>query len=66
MTNEELKAAFTNELPVVFSDMEYKCISAIIYRRHKSGSIIIQAELMDKNENSVSIVNPARITLAGG
>lgn len=65
MTNEELKAALFSGCPVVadsplYGKIEYKCVSAIIYR-NKGGKLDISAELLDKNNNSVSIVNPANI-----
>lgn len=60
MTNEELKAALFSGCPVEHNGIVYKCVSGIIYR-NKGGKLDISAELMDKNLNSVSIVNPARV-----
>lgn len=60
MTNEELKAALFSGCPVEHNGIVYKCVSGIIYR-NKGGKLDISAELMDKNLNSVSIVNPKRV-----
>ncbi len=60
MTNEELKAALFSGCPVKHNGIVYKCVSGIIYR-NKGGKLDISAELMDKNLNSVSIVNPERV-----
>ena len=38
----------------------YKCVSAII-KRNKDGKPVYTAELTDRNNNSVSIVEPAKI-----
>lgn len=61
MTNEELKAALFSGCPVEHGGIVYKCVSAIIYRC-KNGELVISAELTDKNNNSVSIVEPSRVT----
>ncbi len=60
MSNDELKAALFSGCPVESGGVVYKCVSAIIYR-NKGGKLAISAELMDKNNNSVSIVNPDRV-----
>lgn len=60
MTNEELKAALFSGCPVEHDRVTYKCVSAIIYR-NRGGKLDISAELLDKNNNSISIVNPARV-----
>lgn len=60
MTNEELKAALFSRCPVEHNGIVYKCVSGIIYR-NKDGKLDITAELLDKNNNSVSIVNPAKV-----
>lgn len=65
MTNNELKDAMMAEEPVIHAGIEYKCISATIYRKSGSG-FLIQAELMDKTTNSVSIASPGRIERKGG
>lgn len=61
MTNEELKAALFSGCPVEHNGAVYKKVTAIIYR-NVGGTLLIQAELLDKNGNSVSIVNPTKIT----
>ncbi len=60
MTNEELKEALFSGCPVKIGDLSYKCVSAIIYR-NKNGKLSISAELTDKNNNSISIVDPYKI-----
>lgn len=55
MTNEEAKFALKNRTPVVFKNIEYSCISAIIYRYDNNRNLIISAELTDKNKRSVTI-----------
>ncbi len=65
MTNKELKEAMMAEEPVVYGDIEYKCISAIIYRKNGSG-IYIQAELADKKTHSVTIADASRVNRIGG
>lgn len=62
MTNEELKEAFLSGQPVESGGIVYSCISAIIYRKDKSG-IYVTAELLDKCGHSVSIAEPARIRM---
>lgn len=57
MTNDELKAALFSGCQVEHRGIVYKCVSAIIYR-NKDGNLDISAELLDKNGNSVSIVEP--------
>lgn len=65
MTNKELKEAMMAEEPVVYGDIEYKCISAIIYRKNGSG-IYIQTELADKKTHSVTIADASRVNRIGG
>jgi hypothetical protein len=60
--NAELKEAMMAEEPVIYNDIEYKCISAIIYRKNINGSgIYIQAELADKKTHSVTIADASRV-----
>lgn len=70
MTNEEVKAAFVGQVPVVLehpspsalTSITYPCISAVIYRMKPDGSgLWLQVELMDKNNNSVTIVSADRL-----
>ena len=55
MTNAEAKEALKNRTPVVFKNIEYSYISAIIYRYDKNKNLVISAELTDKNTRSVTI-----------
>ena len=55
MTNEEAKIALKNLTPVVFKNIEYSYISAILYRYDKNDNLIISVELTDKNGRSVTI-----------
>ena len=70
MTNDELKEALLNQRPVEYDHRDgcslflIKCkyVSAIIYRKgYVPGSVIIEAELRDKNDNCVYIVDPAKV-----
>lgn len=65
MTNTELKEAMMAGEPVIYGDIEYKCISAIIYRKNGS-EIYIQAELADKKTHSVTIADATRVRRIGG
>lgn len=63
MTHDELKEALLNWRPVVHAspsigDIEYKRVSAIIYRVNDKNKIVITAELAAASGNSVSIVSP--------
>ena len=58
MTGTELKAALQNGRRVVAKmpnqgEVEFDCVSAVIYRRDEKGRIKVSAELLDKNKNSV-------------
>ena len=55
MTSEEAKIALQNKSPVVCGGIEYKRLTAIIYRYSDKGKFLVSAELLDKNENSVTI-----------
>ncbi len=62
MTREELKRAFNEQCPVIHNGIEYKQISALIYRRNPGGrGLIVQAELLDRTGHSVTIAPPDRI-----
>ena len=68
MTNTELKAALQSRKPVVLrsphlGEMKYKHIIAIRYTLDKSDNIIIQAELLDYNEHSVTIAKGSEVFL---
>lgn len=60
MTGEELKAAFLAETPVTANGIEYVKISAIIYRKQE-GRVAVQAELLDKNRNSITVTAAASV-----
>lgn len=55
MTNEEVKQAFFSGVPVQVKEIEYKRISAIIYRLDREKKLIVSAELQDKCGHSVTI-----------
>lgn len=70
MDNEELKSALLSGDPVVWksadgTEIEYKCVSAIVYRR-KNGRVDVSTELLDKCGRSVTICDPRRVRLKGG
>ena len=56
MTAEEIKDALLKKYPVCANGIEYRCVNAVIYRE-QDGRIIVSAELLDKNKNSVTIVS---------
>lgn len=54
MTGEEAKKALLNECPVIWDGKEYKCVSAIVYKKSKfTGNIVVLLQLLDKNQNSL-------------
>lgn len=55
MTNEEAKEALQNKTPVVCGGIEYKRLSAIIYRYDDKGKFHVSAELLDKKAQSLTI-----------
>ena len=60
MTGQELKEAMLSGRLVTFEGRRYK-VSALIYRKGKSGKIVLTAELRDLKADSVCIVNPQKI-----
>ena len=60
MTGQELKQALLDESLVTFEGRRYK-VSGLIYRKGKSGKIVLTAELRDLRADSVCIVNPQKI-----
>lgn len=60
MTGQELKEALLSERLVTFEGRRYK-VSALIYRKGKSGRIVLTAELRDLKADSVCVVNPQKI-----
>ncbi len=68
MTNTELKAALKSRKPVIYrsaryGEMRYKCVCAIRYALDRMGKIIVQAELLDYNNNSITIANGDEVFL---
>lgn len=55
MTNEEAKTALFQRTPVTCNGINYSHISAIIYRPDRYNNLVISAELLDKNQRSVTI-----------
>lgn len=56
MTSEEAKQCLYSRKEVVCNGINYERITAIIYRLDEAGkNIIVSAELLDKNRNSVTI-----------
>ncbi len=60
MTSEEIKDALLKKYPVRAHDIEYACVTAVIYRE-SNGRIAVSGELLDKNKNSVTIVSLDKI-----
>lgn len=68
MTSEEIKKAMHEFSPVRSKGIEYKRITAYIYRAietHKRGvfKIVLQCELLDYNGHSVTIVEADKVEL---
>ena len=55
MTNSEAKEALKNRTPIIYNNIEYLYISAIIYRYDKNNTLVVSAELADKCKHSVTI-----------
>lgn len=66
MTIEEAKAAYYADKPVIHDDIEYKRISALIYRKEVGKRPYLRLELFDKCEHSVMIVSPEKIKEVNG
>lgn len=68
MTSEEIKKAMHEFKPVRYKGIEYKRITAFIYRAIRvpmSNNFkgILQVELLDYNENSVTIAEAEKVEL---
>ena len=71
MTKKELRQAFADQVPVIFSSPigaqkytgTYAKITAII-QRWDGGQVITQAEILDKQGNAVLIVCPEDLSRA--
>lgn len=55
MTGEEAKTALLKGGPVIHKDIIYKRIHAIRYTQ-QNGKIAVSLELLDRNNNSISVV----------
>ena len=71
MTSEEIKDAMLKFKPVKCDGISYSRISAYIYRvveTSKPGVFrsILQCELLDRNKNSITIVNAEKVELDKG
>lgn len=69
MTNTEIKEALQNGKPVVAKIprekvITFDCVHGITYRRNPTGGIIVSAELLDKNKNSVIVTDPKFVSYA--
>ena len=71
MNNNELKEALLNEQPVIYRrsegiEAEYKCVSAVIYRKKKGvKDVAVTAEITDMNGNSVTVTKPQQLRFKG-
>lgn len=68
MTSEEIKKAMRDFAPVRHNGIEYKRITAYIYRvveTHKKGTFktVLQVELLDRSGNSVTIAEAKKVEL---
>lgn len=55
MTSDEAKKCLYSRKEVVCNGITYERMTAIIYRLDERDNIIVSAELLDKNRNSVTI-----------
>lgn len=65
MTTEEAKQAFFEEKPVIFDNIEYVRITALIYRKREGQAPYLMLELLDQNKRSTMTVLPDRVKLKG-
>lgn len=62
MTSEEAKECLYTHEAVICKGIEYKGVSAIVYRLDPvTKKIIVSAELLDKNDNSVTLARLADV-----
>lgn len=66
MTNKELKAALISRNPVVYrsnryGEIRYKRINAIIYKLDRENKILVSAELLDYNDNSITVARGSEV-----
>lgn len=65
MTGQELKQAMLDGSVVTFEGRKYR-VSGLIYRKGKSGRIVLTVELRDLKADSVCIVNPQKVEVENG
>ena len=61
MDNSEAKRALMSECSIIHKDIEYKCVSALIYRKKKKGkrrTIEVTVELTDKSAEHSVVIAP--------
>ena len=63
MTIEEAKQAFFNEEPVIFDNIEYVRISALIYKKKAGQAPRLMVELLDKNQRTTMTTVPERVEI---
>lgn len=66
MTNAELKAALQSRKPVIWDSAQHgkirhKCVYAIRYTLDKEGKVIVQAELLDYNNGSITVTKASEV-----
>lgn len=71
MTNAELKAALKSRKPVIlkskrYGELKYKRVYAIRYTLDNEDNIIIQAELLDYNNGSITIAKGSEVFIDNG
>ena len=65
MTTEEAKQAFFSEKPVIFDNIEYVRISALIYKKKEGQKPHLLLELLDQNKRSTMTTYPHRVYAKG-
>lgn len=60
MTGQQIKEALMDKRPVKYQEIEYKCISAVIYR-NVGGGVQVSVELLDKNGPFVVVALADRV-----
>lgn len=65
MTIDEAKTAYYAEKPVLYGELKYERISALIYRKPKGKRPYLQLELFDKCGHSVMITTPDKVSVSG-
>lgn len=60
MTGQQIKEALMDKRSVKYQEIEYKCISAVIYR-NVGGKVQVSVELLDKNGPFVVVALADRV-----